>query len=392
MAPGPLAGISVVEFGGIGPAPFGAMVLGDLGADVLRLDRVDAVDTSCWDAPNLDAMMRNRRSVALDLKHPEGVAAALRLVAAADVLVEGFRPGVMERLGLGPGTCLEHNTRLIYARMTGWGQEGPWAHLAGHDINYIALSGALGATGRRGHRPVPPANLLGDFGGGGMLMAVGVLAALLEREGSGRGQVVDASVLDGAALLSTMIHGLIATGYWSPTPGENIADTGAPFYDVYRAADGALVSLGAIEPQFYAELAERLELPEDVRTSQMDAARWPEMKELVAEVIAGRTGAEWEERLAGSDTCYAPVLRPNEAWKHPHNAARDTFVELDGLQQPAPAPRFSRTPAPPLRSAPHPGQHTASVLADAGYEPRELEALSASGAIGPLAPQLEAHP
>jgi alpha-methylacyl-CoA racemase len=382
----------VIEFGGIGPAPFGTMVLGDLGADVVRLDRIEAADSSCWDQPNLDAMMRNRRSVALDLKHPDGVAAASRLVDAADVLVEGFRPGVMERLGLGPESCMERNRRLIYTRMTGWGQEGPWAQLAGHDINYIALSGALGATGRRGHRPVPPANLLGDFGGGGMLMAVGVLAALLERERSGRGQVVDASVLDGTALLSTMIHGLIATGYWSPTPGESIADTGAPFYDVYRAADGALVSIGAIEPQFYAELAERLGLPEDMLRTQMDTTRWPEMKDVFAEVIAGRTGEEWEETLAGTDACYAPVLRPAEAWKHPHNAARATFVDLDGVQQPAPAPRFSRTPAPPLRSAPHPGQHTASVLAEAGYGPGELEALSANGAIGPLRAELKARP
>jgi alpha-methylacyl-CoA racemase len=381
---GPLAGISVVEFGGIGPAPFGAMVLGDLGADVVRVDRVEQVDEPAWRERNRDAMMRNRRSVAIDLKQPEGADAALRLVTSADVLVEGFRPGVMERLGLGPDVCMERNQRLVFVRMTGWGQEGPWARQAGHDIDYIALSGALGATGRRGRRPVPPANFLGDFGGGGMLMVVGTLAALLERERSGRGQVVDAAVLDGSALLSTMVYGLMAVGQWSSTPGENIADTGAPFYDVYRAADGRPVALGAIEPQFYDELVEGLEVAEENLPDQMDRSHWPRMKELFARVVAARTRDEWDERLGGTDCCYAPVLHPVDAWEHPHNAARGTFVELDGVRQPAPAPRFSRTPAPPLRSAPHPGEHTEAVLADAGLEPDELLELRRRGAIGPL--------
>jgi alpha-methylacyl-CoA racemase len=381
---GPLAGIGVVEFAGIGPAPFGAMVLADLGADVVRIDRVDQVDESAWGTPNPDAMMRGRRSVAIDLKAPEGVDAALRLVDGADVLVEGFRPGVMERLGLGSDRCLERNERLVYVRMTGWGQEGPWAGLAGHDIDYLAISGALGATGRRGHRPVPPANFLGDFGGGGMLLVVGTLAALLERERSGRGQVVDAAVLDGAALLSTMVYGLMELGTWTATPGENIADTGAPFYDVYRAADGSHVALGAVEPQFYDQLVEGLGLDDDELPDQMDRSQWPRMKETFARAVAARSRDDWDERLGGTDCCYAPVLHPVDAWRHPHNAARHTFVDVEGVRQPAPAPRFSRTPAPPPGRVPHPGEHTAAVLTEAGFGPGELLGLRGAGAVGPL--------
>jgi alpha-methylacyl-CoA racemase len=334
---GPLAGVKVLEFAGIGPGPFCAMVLGDLGADVIRIDR----PTARTDAR--DVTTRNRRSVALDLR-AEGVAArVLELVAEADGLIEGFRPGVMEKLGLGPAECLAANPRLVYGRMTGWGQHGPLARAAGHDINYIAITGALHAIGRPDESPPPPLNLVGDFGGGGMLLAVGMLAALLEAGRSGRGQVVDAAMTDGTALLSAFTYGMKAFGQWTNQRGENLLDGGAHFYDTYACADGKFVAIGAIEPQFYAELRQRCGIDDPLFDGQLDAARWPLLKLRLADIFRTRTRDEWCEVLEGTDACFAPVLDWEEAPRHAHNAARGTYIEVDGVLQPAPAPRFSRT-------------------------------------------------
>lgn len=342
---GPLAGVKVVEFAGIGPGPFAAMLLADMGAEVLRITRPGAP------VKVQDATTRSRTVLGLDLRQTEGVNTALRFIERADVLLEGFRPGVMERLGLGPDACLARNARLVYGRMTGWGQHGPLAHAAGHDINYIAISGALHAIGRAGEAPVPPLNYVGDFGGGGMLLVVGVLAALLEARGSGRGQVVDAAMTDGAALLSAFMYSYKAMGQWSNQRGENMLDGGAHFYDTYACADGLYIAIGAIEPQFYAELRERCGIHDPVFDAQLDAARWPLLKLRLADIFRTRTRAEWCTLLEGSDACFAPVLDWDEAPQHAHNRARETFVTLDGVVQPAPAPRFSRTPsAPPVRS------------------------------------------
>jgi alpha-methylacyl-CoA racemase len=386
---GPLHGVRVVELAGIGPAPFCAMLLADHGAEVVRVDRAAHVPDRAPDGASRDAMHRGRPSLAVDLKNPEGVAVVLDLAARADVLVEGFRPGVMERLGLGPEVCHERNPGLVYGRMTGWGQDGPWARAAGHDINYIALAGALGATGRRGEAPVPPANFLGDFGGGGLVLAFGIVAALLERQASGRGQVVDAAVVDGAALLTTMVYGLMELGVWSATAGENIADTGAHFYDVYETADGRYVSLGAVEPKFYEELVRGLGLDPDQLPAQLDRSSWAALKPVVARAVRSRTLAEWEERLGGTDACFAPVLTPSDAWRHPHNRARATFVEHAGVRQPAPAPRLSRTPARLGRGPAHPGEHTAETLAGWGFSADQIDALHASGAVRSLPPSGE---
>jgi len=381
---GPLRGVRVVELAGIGPAPFCAMLLADLGAEVVRVDRAAHVPDTAPDGASRDVMHRGRASLAVDLKHPDGVRVVLELAAQADALIEGFRPGVMERLGLGPDVCLDRNPALVYGRMTGWGQDGPWARAAGHDINYIALSGALGATGRKGEAPVPPANFLGDFGGGGLLLAFGMVAALFERRSSGHGQVVDAAVVDGSALLSTMVYGLMEMGVWTATAGENIADTGAHFYDVYETADGRYISLGAVEPQFYDELVTRLGLDPEELPPQMDRVSWEELKPVFARAVRERTLAEWEERLGGTDACFAPVLTPSDAWRHPHNAARDVFVERFGVRQPAPAPRFSRTPAGVDRAPAHAGEHTDETLERWGYSRSEIEALHASGAVRSL--------
>ncbi len=341
---GPLAGLKVVEMAGIGPGPFAAMLLADLGAEVLRIARPGT--------PVLahDVTARSRATVALDLRQAAGVEAALRFIERADVLVEGFRPGVMERLGLGPEACHARNARLVYGRMTGWGQHGPLAQAAGHDINYIAISGALHAIGRPGEAPVPPLNYVGDFGGGGMLLVVGVLAALLEARQSGRGQVVDAAMSDGAALLSAFMYGFKAAGRWSNQRGENMLDGGAHFYDSYACADGRHIAIGAIEPQFYAELRERCGIHDPIFDAQMDPTRWPLLKLKLADIFRTRTRDAWCALLEGSDACFAPVLDWDEAPQHAHNRARETFVTLDGVVQPAPAPRFSRTPAaPPTR-------------------------------------------
>ena len=377
---GPLEGIRVVEFAGIGPGPFAAMMLGDLGADVVRVDRA-ALATNPT-APSLDASNRSRRSIALDLKHPDGVAVALELVGRSDALIEGFRPGIMERLGLGPDVCLERNPDLVYGRVTGWGQTGPLAQSAGHDINYISLAGALHPVGRSGQRPVPPLNLVGDFGGGGMLLAYGIVAALLAAQRGGGGQVVDAAMVDGSALLTTMIHGLRALGIWTDERGANLLDTGAHFYDVYETADGEFVSIGSIEPQFYSELLAKLGVDPATLPDQHDRTAWPELSERFAEIFAQRTRQEWTALLEGTDVCFAPVLSLVEAPSHPHNAARGAFVEVGGVVQPAPAPRFSRDrvgdPTPP----PRPGRDTDEILAELGVNNEEASRLRAAGAIG----------
>jgi len=336
---GPLAGLKVVEMAGIGPGPFAAMLLADLGAEVLRIARPGAgVGVSD------PVTTRSRTVLELDLRNAAGAAQALRFIERADVLLEGFRPGVMERLGLGPDPCLERNPKLVYGRMTGWGQHGPLAQAAGHDINYIAISGALHAIGRAGEAPVPPLNYVGDFGGGGMLLVVGVLAALFEARASGKGQVVDAAMTDGAALLSAFMYGFKAQGRWSNQRGENMLDGAAHFYDTYACADGKYVAVGAIEPQFYAELRERCGINDPLFDAQMDPAAWPLLKLRLADVFRTRTRDEWCTLLEGSDACFAPVLDWDEAPQHAHNRARGTFTEVAGVVQPAPAPRFSRTP------------------------------------------------
>ena len=374
---GPLQGVKVIEMAGIGPGPFAAMMLADMGAEVLRVDRPNARVLN----PHLDVLNRGRRSIAVDLKHPDGVQTVLRLVEQADGLIEGFRPGVMERLGLGPDECLARNPKLVYGRMTGWGQEGPLAQAAGHDINYIAIAGVLNNFKRGSERPVPPLNLVGDFGGGGLLLAFGLVCALLEASRSGQGQVVDAAMVDGAAVLSTMIHAFIAMGIWQDDPGTNILDTGAHFYDVYETADGKYIAVGAIEPQFYAELLERTGLKDEDLPFQMDRSQWPALKDRFAALFKTRTRDEWQELLEGTDACAVPVLSLTEAPGHPHNVARKTFVERDGVVQPAPAPRFSRTSAEIAGPAAAPGQHTEEALADWGFSADELAKLHETGAV-----------
>jgi alpha-methylacyl-CoA racemase len=325
-------------------------------------------------------MSRGRRSVAVDLKHPDGVETVLRLVEKADALIEGFRPGVMERLGLGPDVCLDRNPGLVYGRMTGWGQEGPMAKAAGHDINYIALAGVLDHIGRAGERPLPPLNLVGDFGGGGMLMAFGVVCALLERTRSKQGQVVDAAMVDGASVLMQMMYGMRAMGIWQDERGTNLLDTGAHFYDVYETRDGKHVSIGSIEPQFYAELLEKTGLQGEELPQQLDKSQWPMLRERLAEIFRAKTRDEWCEIMEGSDVCFAPVLSMGEAPEHPHNVHRGTFIEHGGAVQAAPAPRFSRTPPEVTRPAPHIAQDTESVLADHGFSGEEIAKLIESGA------------
>ena len=362
---GPLSGKRVVEIAGIGPGPFCAMLLADLGAEVVRVDRASAVPDTMPDSPNLDLLNRGRRSVGVNLKTPEGIETVLKLVQNSDALIEGFRPGVAERLGIGPKECLARNPKLIYGRMTGWGQEGTYSSMAGHDINYIALSGVLGMIGREGEKPVPPVNLVGDFGGGGMLLALGICAALVEVARSGEGQVIDAAMTDGSALLSTMMHSFKAMGIWGDR-GTNLLDTGAPFYDVFECADGEYISIGSIEPQFYSELLRITGIDQSENPKQMDRTKWAEMNLKISDVIKEKTRLEWEELMEGTDVCFAPVLSMDEAYEHPHNKERNTFIEVAGVMQPAPAPRFSRTPGAVSSPPPHPGQHTEEVLASLG--------------------------
>jgi alpha-methylacyl-CoA racemase len=375
--PGPLNGLRILEFAGIGPGPFCGMVLADLGAEVIRLDRAEGPAGS-----RQDFVGRGRRSLGLDLKKPEAVQAALRLVEKSDALIEGFRPGVMERLGLGPDACLARNPRLVYGRMTGWGQEGPLAHSAGHDINYIAVTGALWSIGRPDSRPVPPLNLVGDYGGGGMLLAVGVLAALLEAKGSGKGQVVDAAMVDGAALLMAPIYAMKARGRWGPERGANYLDGAAVFYDTYECADGRWLAVGPIEPQFWAEMLRLLDLDPTRFEKRMDPAHWPALKAELSAAFKARTRDDWVAVFEGTDACVCAVLSMEEAPRHPHNAARSTFVEREGAIQPGPAPRFSRTRTEIGAPAPLRGEHSAAVLADCGFAEGEIAALKAAGAIG----------
>jgi alpha-methylacyl-CoA racemase len=379
---GPLEGYRIIEIAGIGPGPFAAMLLADMGADVIRVDRAQSVRQPVPATPARDVSLRGRRSVALDLKHPDGVATLLDLVEHADALIEGFRPGVMERLGVGPDDCLGRNPKLVFGRMTGWGQEGPYAAWAGHDINYISLAGALAHIGRAGEAPVPPLNLVGDFGGGGMFLAYGVVCGLLEVQRSGQGQVVDAAMVDGAATLMTMFWSMSQAGIWSEERGANLLDTGSHFYDVYRCADDEYISIGSIEPQFYAELMRITGLEGDEEfAGQMDKQRWPALKARIADVFATKTRDEWCALMEHTDVCFAPVLTMSEAATHPHNVARSTFVEVDGLRQPAPAPRFSRTTVEITRPPAHAGQHTREVLEEWGVPKDRVDALVESGAV-----------
>jgi alpha-methylacyl-CoA racemase len=380
---GPLRGYRIIEVAGIGPGPFCGMMLADMGADVIRVDRSAAVrEDADLDRPPNDLLGRGRRSIALDLKQSEGVEALLTLVESADALIEGFRPGVMERLGIGPDVCMARNPRLVFGRMTGWGQDGPYAQAAGHDINYISLAGALAHIGRADGAPVPPLNLIGDFGGGGMLLAYGVVCALLEVQRSGVGQVIDAAMVDGAAVLMTMFWGMRNSPLFDENQrGHGMLDTAAPFYDAYRCADGEYISVGSIEPQFYAELLRLTGLKDDPEfRAQMDTAKWPTLKERITAVFATKTSAEWCALMEHTDVCFAPVLRVADAATHPHNVARATFVKVAGVEQPAPAPRFSRTSAAIERPPAHPGQHTREVLDSLGLDAADVEKLLETGA------------
>jgi len=377
---GPLEGIKIIEVAGIGPGPFAAMMLADMGAEVLRIERPSGTLAHLWPTPAADLLSRGRRCVCIDLKHPDGVALVLELAERADALFEGFRPGVMERLGLGPDVCLARNPRLVYGRMTGWGQEGPLAQAAGHDINYIALAGALEPIGRRGQPPTPPLNLVGDFGGGGLMLAFGLVCALLECRRSGRGQVVDAAIVDGASALMNVFHGVLHAGYLTER-GTNMLDSGSHFYDVYETADGKYVSIGSFEPQFYAELLRRLGLEGEELPAQMDQTSWPAMKDRLTALFKSKTRQEWCALLEGTDACFAPVLSVAEAPEHPHNRARGSFVEVAGVVQPRPAPRFSRTAAEIQRPPARPGEHTDEALRDWGVDPARLVELRRSGAI-----------
>jgi alpha-methylacyl-CoA racemase len=377
---GPLAGLRIVEIAGIGPGPFCAMVLADLGADVISVDRLPLGAPAPGGAA-FDLLRRGRRSVAVDLKHDQGAEVVLRLVEAAHALLEGFRPGVAERLGIGPAECLARNPRLVYGRMTGWGQYGPLAQSAGHDLTYAAVAGALAHIGRKDQLPTPPLNLVADFGGGGMLLALGLLAGMLHAQRTGQGQVIDAAMVDGTALLMAPFFGAGAMGFWSDERGTNLLDSGAPFYDVYRCADGAEIAVGALEPQFYAALLDVVGLDPATLPAQGDPAGWPELRRRLTEAFASEPREHWLGRAEGRDACLAPVLTMREAAGHPHLRARGTIVDVDGVPNPAPAPRFSATPAaldrPPARA----GEHTDEVLADAGFGDGEVAALRAAGAI-----------
>ena len=378
---GALDGVRVIELAGIGPGPFCGMMLADQGAEVIQVDRAVQVRGGDPARPPGNFNGRGRRSIGVDLKSPGGVETVLRLVDGADMVFEGFRPGVAERLGVGPDDCLARNPAIVYGRMTGWGQDGPYSSMAGHDINYIALAGVLAHFGRNDSGPVPPMNLVGDFGGGGMYLAYGMVCALFEARASGKGQVVDAAMVDGAASLMSFIHGMMASGFHTPGRGTNMLDTGAHFYDVYECSDGGWISLGSIEPQFYAELLDRLGLDAERFANQNDRSLWPELSEEIAAVVRTKTRDEWDAVLEGSDVCYAPVLTAVEATRHPHNVARGTFIDVGGITQPGPAPRLSRTPGDVRRPPAHAGQHTDEILAEAGFDDDEVAALRASGAV-----------
>ncbi len=378
---GPLTGIRIIEMAGIGPGPFAAMLLADLGAEVIRIDRLEGATQSFDVDPTRDILSRNRRSIAVDIKSTAGRDVALRLITRADALIEGFRPGVMERLGLGPEECLRRNPRLVYGRITGWGQTGPWAKRAGHDINYVALAGALHATGRADDAPAPPLNLVGDYGGGAMFLVTGILAGIIHARSTGQGQVVDASILDGSALFMAAFMGLKAMGFWREERASNLLDGGAYFYDCYTTKDGKYLSVGALEPKFFAELL-RIGGLDPGTFTQDDPARWPELHALLRDIIAGRTRDEWAQLFEGSDACVAPVLALSEAPAHPHNRARETFIERFGLTQPAPAPRFAATPGGVRLKPPAIGADTHEILHELNLSAAEIERLIETRACG----------
>ncbi|KZY54859.1 carnitine dehydratase [Erythrobacter sp. HI0063] len=380
---GPLTGLRIVEFAGIGPGPFCGMMLADHGAQVIRIDRASGSRGGSSPVSRADVLARGRKSIALDLKNAEGVALARKLCATADGLIEGFRPGVMERLGLGPDELLGDNPKLVYGRMTGWGQTGPYAPYAGHDINYIALAGALAHFGREGEKPTPPINMVGDFGGGGMMLAFGMVSALLNVARGGKGQVIDAAMTDGTAVLMGMIHGMKNAGVWKEELGVNTLDTGAHFYDTYETADGKYVSVGSIEPQFYAQLRELAGLTEDRDfDAQHDPSKWPALKAKLTDLFKTRTRAEWDSLMEHTDVCYAPVLTMSEAAEHPHNRAREAFVTIGDHVQPAPAPRYSETRPETPEPAPMPGDDSEGVLKDIGLNADEIARLREAGAVG----------
>jgi alpha-methylacyl-CoA racemase len=379
--PGPLGGVTAVEIAGIGPGPFCGMMLADLGARVIRVDRADGTGSAA-DA-RFNVLNRGRLSVAVDLKHPDGAAVVLRLAETSDILFEGFRPGVAERLGIGPQECHARNQALVYGRMTGWGQTGPYAQQAGHDITYLAVAGALHPIGRRGEAPVPPLNLVGDFGGGGMLLAFGLVSALLAARTSGQGQVVDAAIVDGTAALTAMMHGMLAEGSWTTERGHNVLDSGCPYYDVYRCSDGEYVAVGALEDKFFATLTQGLGLSDrpEFGEDRVDPARWPAIRERLSTVFGSAPREHWAALFAGTDACVAPVLSLTEATRDPHNADRTVFTDAPGFAQPSPAPRFDRTPTAPPGTAPHSGENTRTVLAEAGYDDATIARLAADGVV-----------
>lgn len=373
---GPLQELRVIEMAAIGPGPFCAMMLADMGADVIRIDR-----KASGASPAINAVDRGRRSIAIDLKKPDAAETILRLIEKSDALIEGFRPGVMERLGLSPEVCLQRNPRLVYGRMTGWGQHGPLAHAAGHDLNYIAITGAVHAMGHADRPPIPPLHLVGDLGGGAMMLAFGIVSALLETSRSGKGQVIDAAISDGVACLTTIYHSMRARGRWTDQRGDNLLDGGAPFYGCYECSDGQYISIGPLEPQFYTLLLQLSGIDDPAFAKQMDKARWPEMKEKFARLFKGKTRDQWCALLEGTDACVAPVLGWDEAKHYPHNVARNVYVEIDGLVQPAPAPRFSRTPGSAGKTPQSIGQHTREVLFGAGFTVEEIERLTTAGVL-----------
>ena len=377
---GPLSGFKIIELAGIGPGPFCGMMLADMGAEVIRVERYSAAADSAATAPK-DILARNRRSIAVDLKSPAGIETVMRLIEGADALFEGFRPGVTERLGLGPDQCLERNERLVYGRMTGWGQDGPMAQAAGHDINYIGLAGALHAMGRAGEKPVPPLNLVGDFGGGGMLLAYGLVCALLEVSKSGKGQVVDAAMIDGTSALMAMFYSMSASGRFHLERGTNLLDGGAHFYDTYRTKDDEHICIGSIEPQFYALLIEKAGLDAEKFAPQMDESQWPELKAELTNVFLTKTRAQWCELMEGTDVCFAPVLNLQEAAEHPHSKARNSYLQVDGVLQHAPAPRFSRTKAGEVKGARVPGEDSRAVLQEFGFSDAEVGQLEGDQVI-----------
>jgi alpha-methylacyl-CoA racemase len=377
---GPLSGFKIIELAGIGPGPFCGMMLADMGAEVIRVERFSAAADSAATAPK-DILARNRRSIAVDLKSPAGIETVMRLMEGADALFEGFRPGVTERLGLGPDQCLERNERLVYGRMTGWGQDGPMAQAAGHDINYIGLAGALHAMGRVGEKPVPPLNLVGDFGGGGMLLAYGLVCALLEVSKSGKGQVVDAAMIDGTSALMAMFYSMSASGRFHLERGTNLLDGGAHFYDTYRTKDDEHICIGSIEPQFYALLIEKAGLDAEKFAPQMDESQWPELKAELTNVFLTKTRAQWCELMEGTDVCFAPVLNLEEATEHPHSKARNSYLQVDGVLQHAPAPRFSRTKAGEVKGARVPGEDSRAVLQEFGFSDAEVGQLEGDQVI-----------